>query len=101
MQKIRGTDIAMIFQNPMNALNPVWPIGDQISEGERVHGGIGSRAAHDRAIALLRRVGIPSPELRVNEYPHQWSGGMLQRAVIAMAIAGGPKLILPMSQRQL
>jgi peptide/nickel transport system ATP-binding protein len=94
MQQIRGTDIAMIFQNPMNALNPVWPIGDQISEGERVHRGIRSRVAHDRAVALLKRVGIPSPELRVNEYPHEWSGGMLQRAVIAMAIAGGPKLIL-------
>ena len=94
MEQVRGTDIAMIFQNPMNALNPVWPIGDQISEGERVHRNISSRAARDRAIALLKRVGIPSPELRVDEYPHQWSGGMLQRAVIAMAIAGGPKLIL-------
>jgi peptide/nickel transport system ATP-binding protein len=94
MEQVRGTEIAMIFQNPMNALNPVWPIGDQISEGERVHRNISSRAARDRAIALLKRVGIPSPELRVDEYPHQWSGGMLQRAVIAMAIAGGPKLIL-------
>jgi peptide/nickel transport system ATP-binding protein len=94
MEQVRGSDIAMIFQNPMNALNPVWPIGDQISEGERVHRNISSRAARDRAIALLKRVGIPSPELRVDEYPHQWSGGMLQRAVIAMAIAGGPKLIL-------
>ena len=94
MEQVRGTDIAMIFQNPMNALNPVWPIGDQISEGERVHRNISARAARDRAIALLKRVGIPSPELRVDEYPHQWSGGMLQRAVIAMVIAGGPKLIL-------
>lgn len=94
MEQVRGSEIAMIFQNPMNALNPVWPIGDQISEGERVHRNISSRAARDRAIALLKRVGIPSPELRVDEYPHQWSGGMLQRAVIAMAIAGGPKLIL-------
>jgi len=94
MQEIRGADIAMVFQNPMNALNPVWPIGDQITEGERVHRGLGTRAARTRAVELLKRVGIPSPEMRVDEYPHQWSGGMVQRAVIAMAIAGGPKLIL-------
>ena len=94
MQRIRGTEIAMVFQNPMNALNPVWPIGDQITEGERVHRNIGGRAARELAIELLKRVGIPSPEMRADEYPHQWSGGMVQRAVIAMAIAGGPKLIL-------
>jgi oligopeptide/dipeptide ABC transporter ATP-binding protein len=94
MRKIRGTDIAMVFQNPMNALNPVWPIGDQVSEGLRVHRGLGQRAARDRAIELLKQVGIPSPELRVDEYPHQWSGGMVQRAVIAMAMANQPKLIL-------
>jgi len=78
IQSVRGAEIAMIFQNPMNALNPIWPIGDQ----------------RQRATELLRRVGIPSPELRVDEYPHQWSGGMVQRAVIAMAIAREPKLIL-------
>jgi len=94
MRKIRGTDIAMVFQNPMNALNPVWPIGDQVSEGLRVHRGLGQRAARDRAIELLKQVGIPSPELRVDEYPHQWSGGMVQRAVIAMAMANQPKLML-------
>jgi len=94
MRKIRGADIAMVFQNPMNALNPVWPIGDQVSEGLRVHKGLGQRAARDRAIDLLKQVGIPSPELRVDEYPHQWSGGMVQRAVIAMAMANQPKLIL-------
>ena len=94
MEDIRGAGIAMIFQNPMNALNPVWPIGDQITEGERIHQKIGSRAARERAIELLKRVGIASPELRVDEYPHQWSGGMLQRAVISMAIAREPKLIL-------
>ena len=94
MREIRGADIAMVFQNPMNALNPVWPIGDQVSEGLRVHQGLGRRAARDRAIELLKQVGIPSPELRVDEYPHQWSGGMVQRAVIAMAIANQPKLIL-------
>ena len=94
MREIRGADIAMVFQNPMNALNPVWPIGDQVSEGLRVHKGLGRRAARDRAIELLKQVGIPSPELRVDEYPHQWSGGMVQRAVIAMAMANQPKLIL-------
>jgi oligopeptide transport system ATP-binding protein len=94
MREIRGADIAMVFQNPMNALNPVWPIGDQVSEGLRVHKGLGQHAARDRAIELLKQVGIPSPELRVDEYPHQWSGGMVQRAVIAMAMANQPKLIL-------
>jgi oligopeptide/dipeptide ABC transporter ATP-binding protein len=94
MRAIRGADIAMVFQNPMNALNPVWPIGDQVSEGLRVHKGLGQRAARDHAIELLKQVGIPSPELRVDEYPHQWSGGMVQRAVIAMAMANQPKLIL-------
>ena len=94
MRRIRGADIAMVFQNPMNALNPVWPIGDQVSEGLRLHRGLGPRAARERAIDLLQKVGIPSPELRVDEYPHQWSGGMVQRAVIAMAMANAPKLIL-------
>jgi oligopeptide/dipeptide ABC transporter ATP-binding protein len=94
MQQLRGSEIAMIFQNPMNALNPVWPIGDQITESERLRGRLGLRATRDRAVELLKRVGIPSPEIRVDEYPHQWSGGMVQRAVIAMAIAGTPKLIL-------
>jgi len=94
IQSVRGAEIAMIFQNPMNALNPIWPIGDQITEGERVLGRLRSSDARQRATELLRRVGIPSPELRVDEYPHQWSGGMVQRAVIAMAIAREPKLIL-------
>ncbi len=94
LRQLRGTALAMISQNPATALNPVWPIGDQITEGLRVHGRIGRREARKRAVELLRRVGIPSPELRVDEYPHQWSGGMVQRAVIAMALAGGPKLIL-------
>jgi oligopeptide/dipeptide ABC transporter ATP-binding protein len=94
MREIRGAEIAMIFQNPMGALNPVWPIGDQVTEGLRVHRGLGYRDARASAVELLRKVGIPSPELRVDEYPHQWSGGMVQRAVIAMAMAIGPKLIL-------
>ncbi|MFO1055952.1 MAG: ABC transporter ATP-binding protein [Dongiaceae bacterium] len=94
MRAVRGQDIAMIFQNPMSSLNPVWPVGDQVSEGLRRHQGMPARAARERAIELLRRVGIPSPEKRVDDYPHQWSGGMIQRAVIAMAMAGKPKLML-------
>lgn len=94
MRAIRGQEIAMIFQNPMSSLNPVWPIGDQISEGLRVHRGVGRSEARKAAITALRRVGIPSPEIRVDDYPHQWSGGMAQRAVIAMAMISEPKLIL-------
>src|SRR5215467_7625774 len=93
MRHLRGTELRMVFQNPMTSLNPVWPIGDQITEGLRVHGGLSSPAARRRAIELLGRVGIPSPERRVDDYPFQWSGGMLQRAVIAMAMAGAPKLL--------
>ena len=94
MRRVRGTEVRMIFQNPMTSLNPVWPIGDQITEGLRVHGGLSARAVRERGIELLRRVGIPSPAQRYDEYPFQWSGGMLQRAVIAMAVAGEPKLLL-------
>jgi oligopeptide/dipeptide ABC transporter ATP-binding protein len=94
MRRLRGTEIRMVFQNPMTSLNPVWPIGDQITEGLRVHGGLSQRAARARGVELLQRVGIPSPERRVDEYPHQWSGGMLQRAVIAMAMAAEPHLLL-------
>jgi peptide/nickel transport system ATP-binding protein/oligopeptide transport system ATP-binding protein len=77
----------------MTSLNPVWPIGDQVTEGLRVFGGLSARAARARGIELLGRVGIPSPERRFDEYPHQWSGGMLQRAMIAMAMAASPKLL--------
>jgi len=93
MRRLRGTELGMVFQNPMTSLNPVWPIGDQITEGLRVYGGLSNVAARKKAIELLGRVGIPSPERRVDEYPFQWSGGMLQRAVIAMAMAGSPKLL--------
>jgi oligopeptide/dipeptide ABC transporter ATP-binding protein len=93
MRRLRGTELRMIFQNPMTSLNPVWPIGDQITEGLRVFGGLSMRAARERGIEMLGRVGIPSPERRFDEYPFQWSGGMLQRAVIAMAMAGSPKLL--------
>jgi oligopeptide/dipeptide ABC transporter ATP-binding protein len=94
MRAIRGQDIAMVFQNPMTSLNPVWPIGDQVSEGLRIHRGIGRAAARKAAIDILKRVGIPSAEVRLDDYPYQWSGGMMQRAVIAMAMTGQPKLLL-------
>jgi len=94
MRALRGQEISMIFQNPMSSLNPVRPIGEQVSEGLRIHQGVGRAEARRRAIDALRRVGIPSPELRVDEYAHQWSGGMAQRAMIAMAMIGGPKLLL-------
>ena len=94
MRRVRGQEIGMVFQNPMTSLNPIWTIGDQVSESLRVHKGLRSHEARVEAISLLKRVGIPSPEIRVDEYPHQWSGGMIQRAVIAMAMAGSPKLLL-------
>ena len=94
MRRVRGTAASMVFQNPMTSLNPVWPIGDQITESLRVHGRLSARSAREQGIELLRRVGIPSPAQRYDEYPFQWSGGMLQRAVIAMAVASEPKLLL-------
>lgn len=94
MQTIRGSEISMVFQNPMTSLNPVWPIGDQVTEGLRVHKGIKGASARREGIRILQQVGIPSPENRFEEYPHTWSGGMLQRGVIAMAMAPGPKLLL-------
>ena len=93
MRRLRGTEIRMVFQNPMTSLNPVWPIGGQVTEGLRLYGGLSPRAAREKGIDLLGRVGIPSPQKRFDEYPHQWSGGMLQRAVIAMAMAGSPRLL--------
>jgi oligopeptide/dipeptide ABC transporter ATP-binding protein len=94
MRRIRGQGIAMIFQNPMSSLNPVWTIGDQIGEVLRLYKRIDRRAAQRGAIALLDKVGIASAARRIDEYPFQWSGGMLQRAMIAMALAGEPKMIL-------
>jgi oligopeptide/dipeptide ABC transporter ATP-binding protein len=94
MRAVRGVDIAMVFQNPMTALSPVWPVGDQIAEGLRVHRGLTRTQARDAGIALLARTGIPEPARRFDDLPWQWSGGMLQRAVIAMATACGPKLLL-------
>ncbi len=94
MQAIRGVEIGMIFQDPMTSLNPVWRIGDQITETLRVHKGMGRREAREVGIDLLRQVGIPSPDTRFDEYPHRLSGGMRQRVVIAMAMACKPKLLL-------
>ena len=94
MRGLRGNEIAMIFQNPMTSFNPLWPIGKQISEGLRVHRGLSRRDAAAASVSLLAGVGIPSPEVRIGDYPGQWSGGMLQRASIAMAVSLEPALLL-------
>jgi peptide/nickel transport system ATP-binding protein len=94
MRKIRGRSISMIFQEPMTSLNPVFQIGDQISEVLRLHEGMSRKESWDRSVEMLKMVGIPSPERRVQEYPHQLSGGMRQRAMIAMALACSPKLMI-------
>ena len=94
MRGIRGNDISMIFQEPMSSLNPVLTNGRQIGETLRLHRGLGRKAAEDKAVELLRLVGMPAPELRVREYPHQLSGGMRQRVMIAIALACNPKLLI-------
>lgn len=94
MRKIRGNDIAMIFQEPMTSLNPVYTIGDQIAEAVILHQKVDKKEAWKRATDMLRLVGIPSPERRVHEYPHQMSGGMRQRVMIAMALSCNPKLLV-------
>ncbi len=94
LRRIRGAKISMIFQEPMTALNPVFTVGNQIAEVLTTHLGYSHKASMDAAVDLLKSVGIPSPEKRVHEYPHQLSGGMRQRVMIAMAIACKPSLVL-------
>lgn len=94
MEKIRGSEISMIFQDPMTSLNPTMTVGKQIMEGLRKHQNLSKNEAKERAINLLKLVGIPNPELRINEYPHQFSGGMRQRVVIAIALACNPKVLI-------
>ncbi len=94
MRAIRGNQIAMIFQEPMSSLNPVFRVGDQIAESIILHRGLDSAEAREETIRLLRLVGIPSPEQRVDEYPHQMSGGMCQRVMIALGLACRPQLLI-------
>jgi peptide/nickel transport system ATP-binding protein/oligopeptide transport system ATP-binding protein len=94
MEKVRGNDISMIFQEPMTSLNPVFTIGDQIMEAVILHQGLDKTEARKRAIEMLDRVKIPSPDKTIDSYPHQLSGGMRQRAMIAMALSCQPKLLI-------
>ena len=94
MRKIRGNDISMIFQEPMTSLNPVYTVGDQIAEAIELHQGLSHKDALEKAVEMLRLVGIPLPEQRVKEFPHQLSGGMRQRVMIAMALSCNPKLLI-------
>jgi oligopeptide/dipeptide ABC transporter ATP-binding protein len=94
MRKIRGNQISMIFQEPMTSLNPVFTIGDQVAEVFHLHQGLSRREATNKVIETLALVGIPAAESRIKEYPHQMSGGMRQRVMIAMALACNPKLMI-------
>ncbi len=94
MRRIRGNDLSMIFQEPMTSMNPVFRVGRQIAAVLRLHQGLSERAARKETLAMLERVGIPAAERRMDDYPHQMSGGMLQRVMIAMALACRPKVLI-------
>lgn len=94
LRNIRGRDISMIFQEPMTSLNPVLTVGEQIAETVRLHQGLDRKSAKERAVEMLKKVGIPMPETRINQYPHELSGGMRQRVMIAIALSCDPKLLI-------